>query len=158
LFSFKLPLINSGFINPDIYTKSYYKDKHLSINCPVGSDMMYVEWTGYQDMNTVKRGGSLMIDYLRENQRSKVFNDNRLVPGTWSEASDWAANIWLPLMELAGLKFFAWILSESAFSQLSAKKSVENQDKRAEILFFTHAPEGLKWLEEKPAIQPDADA
>ncbi|CAH0309047.1 MULTISPECIES: PAS domain-containing sensor histidine kinase [unclassified Pedobacter] len=156
-FSFKLPLISSGSADPDIRTKSYYRDKHLSITCPVGSDIMYVEWTGYQDMNTVKRGGSLMIEYLKENRRSKVFNDNRLVPGTWSEASDWAANIWLPLMELAGLKFFAWILSESAFSQLSAQKSVENEEKHSEIVFFTQAEEGLKWLEEKSTFQPDVD-
>jgi len=155
VFSFKLPLISSGSIDPDIRTKSYYRDTHINITCPVGSDIMYVEWTGYQDMNTVKRGGSLMIEYLKENHRSKVFNDNRLVPGTWSEASDWAANIWLPLMELAGLKFFAWILSESAFSQLSAQKSVENEDKHSEIVFFTQAEEGLKWLEEKPTLQPD---
>ena len=151
VFSFKLPLIKSISIAPDIRTKSYYKDKHLIINCPIGSDIMFVEWTGYQDIITVKRGGSLMIDYLKENKRSKVFNDNRLVPGTWSEASDWAATTWLPLMELAGLKYFAWILSESAFSQLSAKKSVENDEKHAEILFFTQAEEGLKWLEEKPS-------
>lgn len=149
VFSFKLPMNNSKLINPEICTKSYYKDKHMTINCPAGSDTMYVEWTGYQDMNTVKRGGALMIDYLRENPRNKVFNDNRMVPGTWSEASDWASNTWLPLMEQAGLKFFAWILSESAFSQLSARKSVENEHKVAEILFFTHAEEGLDWLKMK---------
>jgi hypothetical protein len=61
------------------------------------------------------------------------------------------------LMELAGLKFFAWILSESAFSQLSAQKSVENEEKHSEIVFFTQAEEGLKWLEEKPTFQPDVD-
>ncbi|ARS39111.1 hypothetical protein CA265_05255 [Sphingobacteriaceae bacterium GW460-11-11-14-LB5] len=149
VFSFKLPLISNYLVSPEIHTKSHYKDKHITISCPADSDTMHVEWTGHQDMHSVKHGGTLMIEYLRANQRSKVFNDNRLVPGTWSEASDWAANIWLPLMELAGLKFFAWILSESAFSQLSAKKSVENDDKQAEIVFFTYAEEGLKWLADK---------
>jgi hypothetical protein len=113
----------------------------------MGSDIMHVDWTGYQDIHSVKHGGFLMIEYLKKNKCSKVFNDNRLVPGTWSEASDWAANIWLPLMELAGLQFFAWVLSESAFSQLSAMKSVENEKKQAEILFFTDASEAMQWLE-----------
>ncbi|TBO36404.1 sensor histidine kinase [Pedobacter kyonggii] len=146
VFSFKLPLIQDQSIQPDIYTDSYYKDRHLTISCPAASGIMYVEWTGYQDMHSVKHGGSLMIDYLKNNGCSKVFNDNRLVPGTWSEASDWAAKVWLPLMELAGLRFFAWILSKSAFSQLSAMKSIENDEKSAEIVFFDQAEEGMKWL------------
>lgn len=146
-FSFKLPLLQKTTFEAEIRTKSYYKDKYLSITCPAESDIMYVEWTGYQDMYSVKHGGKLMIEYLEKNKRSKVFNDNRLVPGTWSEASDWASTVWLPLMELAGLKYFAWILSDSAFSQLSAKKSVVNEHKRSEILFFDRAEDGLKWLE-----------
>lgn len=147
IFSFKLPMVQKTIFEAEISTKSYYKDKHISISCPVESDIMHVEWTGYQDMYSVKHGGKLMIEYLENNKRSKVFNDNRLVPGTWSEASDWASSVWLPLMEIAGLKFFAWILSDSAFSQLSAKKSVANEHKQSEILFFDSAEEGLKWLE-----------
>ena len=50
------------------------------------------------------------------------------------------------VMELAGLKFFSWVLSESAFSQLSAQKSVENEDKQAEISFFENAEEAMTWL------------
>jgi PAS domain S-box-containing protein len=147
VFSFKLPLNQHTPVKADIKTSNYYKDRHLTISCPMGSDIMHVDWTGYQDIHSVKHGGFLMIEYLKKNKCSKVFNDNRLVPGTWSEASDWAANIWLPLMELAGLQFFAWVLSESAFSQLSAMKSVENEKKQAEILFFTDASEAMQWLE-----------
>ena len=146
VFSFKLP-INEGIrFEADIKTENYYQDRYITISCPVDSDIMHVNWTGYQDMHSVKHGGLLMIEYLRNNRCSKVFNDNRLVPGTWSEASDWAAKVWLPLMELAGLKFFSWVLSESAFSQLSAQKSVENEDKQAEISFFENAEEAMTWL------------
>jgi anti-sigma regulatory factor (Ser/Thr protein kinase) len=148
-FSFKLPIDPHLQIEAEIRTESYYKDRYIRIHCPKESEIMHVEWTGYQDMRSVKHGGSLMIDYLRKNKRSKVFNDNRLVPGTWSEASDWAATVWLPLMELAGLRFFAWILSSSAFSQLSAKKSVDNEEKSAEISFFNSAEQGMEWLEKQ---------
>jgi len=89
----------------------------------------------------------LMIDYLRSNGRSKVFNDNREVIGTWSEASDWAAEVWLPLMEDAGLQFFAWVFSASVFSQLSAQKSVDNKDKKSEIAFFYQAEDAIEWLD-----------
>ncbi|MFC3560276.1 ATP-binding protein [Pedobacter jamesrossensis] len=146
VFSFKLPLLQEKYFEPKIRTNSYYKDRYITISCSQDSDIMNVEWTGYQDMHSVKHGGSLMVEYLKANQKSKVFNDNRLVPGTWSEASDWAATVWLPLMELAGLKYFAWILSESTFSQLSAEKSIDNEAKRSEIIFFNQAEEGIAWL------------
>jgi len=146
VFSFKLPLSRELNTAPEVRTPSYYRDQYLNISCPIDSDIMYVEWTGYQDMQSVKHGGTLMIEYLGANKRSKVFNDNRLVPGTWSEASDWAASVWLPLMELAGLRFFAWVLSSSAFSQLSAKKSVDNEESSAQILFFDQAEQASAWL------------
>ncbi|MCX3267245.1 sensor histidine kinase [Pedobacter agri] len=145
-FFFKLPLEADHPIQPEIKTKINYKDRYLSISCPQDDDIMYVEWTGHQDMRSVKHGGALMIEYFKANPRSKVFNDNRLVLGTWSEASDWAAEVWLPLMELAGLKYLAWIFSASAFSQLSAQKSVDNEEKTSEILFFYQADEALTWL------------
>lgn len=149
VFSFKLPLTPHHPIEAEIRTKNHYKDKYIAISCNEGDEIMHVEWTGYQDMRSVKHGGSLMIDYLKYNNCSKVFNDNRLVLGTWSEASDWAAEVWLPLMEQAGLKYFAWVLSPSAFSQLSAKKSVANDDKTSDILFFNQADEAMDWLKNK---------
>lgn len=148
-FFFKLPLNPEHPILPDIKTKTEYKDRYITISCPEADDIMYVEWVGHQDMRSVKHGGALMLEYLKSNPRSKLFNDNRLVLGTWSEASDWAAEVWLPLMELAGLKFFAWIFSDSVFSQLSAQKSADNEEKTAEILFFYQADEALEWLKKK---------
>jgi len=145
-FFFKLPLQPFESVAPQERTESYYRDKFITISCSKGSDTMLVDWVGHQDMHSVKHGGKLMIEYLGRNLCTKVFNDNRKVLGTWSEASDWAAETWLPQMELAGLRYFAWIFSPSAFSQLSAVKSVENDQKKAEISFFTDAKEARDWL------------
>jgi PAS domain S-box-containing protein len=145
-FFFKLPLQPYEPAVPQQRNENYYQDSFITISCPAGSDTMYVDWMGHQDMHSVKHGGKLMIEYLGRNCCSKVFNDNRKVLGTWSEASDWAAEIWLPQMELAGLKYFAWVFSPSAFSQLSAVKSVENDEKKAEIAFFSDAEEATHWL------------
>lgn len=145
-FYFKLPLKPYAPAVPQQRTETYYQDKFITISCPEGSDIMFVDWVGHQDMHSVKNGGKLMIEYLGRNRCSKVFNDNRKVLGTWSEASDWAAEIWLPQMELAGLQYFAWVFSPSAFSQLSAVKSVDNDSKKAQIAFFSDADEATDWL------------
>jgi PAS domain S-box-containing protein len=152
VFSFKLPLDPGRPIVPEIKNSNHYKDQYLTISCPENDDIMYVEWVGHQDMRSVKHGGALMIEYLKANPRSKVFNDNRLVLGTWSEASDWAAETWLPQMELAGLEFFAWIFSASVFSQLSAQKSVDNEEKTSEIEFFHSADEAMLWLKKCKSV------
>ena len=145
-FCFKLPLTVDQPILANIKTSNQYKDKHLAINCDNETGIMHVEWYGHQDMYSVKHGGKLMIEYMRNNDCSSVFNDNRDVLGTWSEASDWAATIWLPLMELSGLKYLAWVFSASAFSQLSAKKSVENDEATSDVRFFNDAESAWTWL------------
>ncbi|MFD2288034.1 sensor histidine kinase [Pedobacter petrophilus] len=145
-FHFKLPLSVGQTILPEVKIPDRYKDKYISIKCNNENGIMHVEWYGHQDMHSVKHGGKLMIEYLRNNRCSKVFNDNRAVLGTWSEASDWAANVWLPLMELAGLRHFAWVFSASAFSQLSAKKSVENEEATSDVRFFANAENAWQWL------------
>jgi PAS domain S-box-containing protein len=144
-FYFKLPLAP---FKVDVVEQraDYYQDKYITISCNQKEQLMQVDWRGHQDEKSVKHGGKLMIEYLRNNQCSKVFNDNRKVLGTWSEASDWAATVWLPQMENAGLRNFAWIFSESIFSQLSALKSVENENKSANIRFFANAAEAMDWL------------
>ncbi|MGM9478073.1 sensor histidine kinase [Pedobacter sp. GSP4] len=145
-FFFKLPLKPYRPAVPLQRSSNYYRDAFIEISCPEGSDIMSVDWVGHQDMHSVKHGGKLMIEYLGSNHCSKVFNDNRKVLGTWSEASDWAAETWLPQMELAGLRQFAWVFSPSAFSQLSAVKSTDNNSKKARIAFFSDADEARGWL------------
>ena len=145
-FFFKLPLNPKKPIIAEEQTDSYYRNKYFSISCEEGNDVMNVVWVGHQDMHSVKHGGMLMIDYLKRNKCNKVFNDNREVLGTWSEASDWAATTWLPQMEQAGLQYFAWVLSPSAFSQLSAIKSADNSEKSANISFFSDAQQAMDWL------------
>jgi len=63
-----------------------------------------------------------MWEILKINKSDRVVNDNTHVLGNWSEATDWVGNVWFKMMEQAGLKYLAHILSLSTFSQLAAKK------------------------------------
>ena len=77
---------------------------------------------------------------------TKVLNDNRNVLGTWSEASDWAGEVFFPMIEKEGIKNLAWIFSPSVFSQLSAKKSVDVAVSNITTQFFTDIEEAKIWL------------
>jgi hypothetical protein len=90
-----------------------------------------------------------MLEFVKKNRCERVLNDNRHVLGTWSEAADWVGEVWFPMMEKAGLKYFAWIFSPSSFSQLSARKSVDVMKGKVTTQFFIDIVEADRWLEDK---------
>lgn len=93
----------------------------------------------------------LMLDYLIKNHCDRVVNDNRHVLGNWSEAVDWVGNTWFPMMEKAGLKYFAHLLSPSTFSRLSAKKSIDIMAGIITTQYFTEIEQARKWINERPS-------
>jgi hypothetical protein len=50
-------------------------------------------------------------------------------------------------MEKAGLKYFAWIFSPSAFAQLSARKTVDVMNGAVIAQFFNNAQEAEDWID-----------
>jgi hypothetical protein len=85
---------------------------------------------------------------LAHNKAQKVFNDNTHVLGNWSEAAEWTGKEWFPAMEEAGLRYFAWIFSPSAFSKLATEKSVDLKVGHVITQFFTDIAEADLWLEQ----------
>jgi PAS domain S-box-containing protein len=149
-FYFSLPLTETEEVQAVIQTDQYYQDSTITIIYNDENKRLDVDWKGFQNLETVQRGGTIMLKMLAENKCSKVVNDNRHVLGTWSEAVDWAGIEWFPMMEKAGLKYFAWIYSLSAFSQLSAKKSVDIAVGNITAQFFTDIALAEEWINSQP--------
>jgi two-component system CheB/CheR fusion protein len=149
-FFFRLPLPDGTQDPAVIKTDVFYRDGNITIQYNEPKGRLDVNWTGFQDFGSVKKGGLMTLELLEKNKCSKLLNDNRHVMGTWSEASDWAGNEWLPMLECAGLKYFAWVFSASAFSQLSAKKSVDVMQGNVVVKFFTDIDLALEWLDSNP--------
>lgn len=148
-FYFRLPLSTAHSLKPVIEKHLFYKDDSITISYNEQYRRMDVDWTGFQSFESVQHGGMLMLEMLRENKCTKVLNDNRNVLGTWSEASEWAGEVWFPMIEKAGLKYFAWIYSPSVFSQLSAQKSVDIAVGNVVTQFFTDIGVAEEWLNSK---------
>ncbi|QEM02575.1 hypothetical protein DIU31_003235 [Mucilaginibacter rubeus] len=81
-----------------------------------------------------------------KNRCSPVLNNNTLVKGNWSEASDWGAEVWFPAMAKAGLKKFAWIYSPSTFSRIAAGKSLPSEYDAVQVAFFDDIQKAKGWL------------
>ena len=149
-FYFRLPLTESDALTPIANDERYYKDAHITIFEAKDDDWLEVDWTGYQTVEAVKSGGMKMITMLEASRFHKVMNDNTNVMGTWSEAADWAGQEWFPMMEAAGLRYFAWVYSQSAFSRLSAEKAVDVKVGNAIVQFFTDTASARAWLRNQP--------
>nr|WP_262918294.1 PAS domain-containing sensor histidine kinase [Mucilaginibacter straminoryzae] len=146
-FYFRLPL-KQEVAHGELVLKSVhrYESKHLSIFYNAHQQWLEADWKGFQNFETVKEGCMAILDRIRKNNCGKLLNDNRRVLGTWSEASEWVGMEWFPLAEEAGLKYVAWIVSPSAFSQLSAQKSVDVKQGNIIAQFFTDSKEAEAWL------------
>ncbi|MDB5145349.1 MAG: hypothetical protein JWQ66_4062 [Mucilaginibacter sp.] len=149
-FYFRLPLTTAAGRVPVIQTKTNYQDSKITINYLKESERMEIDWTGFQDFGSVQRGCLLMLDYLVANRCDRVVNDNTHVMGNWSDAVDWVGSEWFPMMEQAGLKYFAHIFSPSTFSQLSAKKSIDIMAGIITTQYFTDIVLAQEWIDSRP--------
>lgn len=145
----RIPLSETSSIKASVANGLAYRNDHLTISCNDTEEWMEVNWTGYQNFESVQNGGLQMIKVLKSSGLKKVLNDNREVLGNWSEASDWAGKVWFPLMIEAGLQDFAWVFSPSIFAQLAAQKSVDVSDGKANVRFFHDMEEAKRWLAEE---------
>jgi PAS domain S-box-containing protein len=145
-FYFRLPLHQQGKKTAPVKTKNHYRDEHLTITYYPDYQRLDVDWTGYQDLQSVQHGCILMWEYLKEHGVDRIVNDNTHVQGNWSDAVDWVGNTWFPMMEQAGLKYFAHIFSPSTFSQLAAQKSIDIMAGIITTQYFTEIELARQWI------------
>jgi two-component system CheB/CheR fusion protein len=148
VFYFLLPLgdnTDKEIIKTD--NKTYYSDSQITIQYNAEIKSLEVDWIGFQNYDSVKKGCLIMLDLLTKNNCAKVLNDNTNVLGNWSEAADWGGTVWFPEMQRAGLQYFAWIYSASTFSKLAAHKSLDFMVGNITTQFFTDIEEAKLWLQ-----------
>jgi len=149
VFYFRLPLDLSNTIKPVVKHDDFYKDQSITIAFNPAYHRLDVDWIGYQNYESVYKGGMMMLEMMRKNNCHKIVNDNRHVLGTWSDAADWARETWFPMMEQAGLEYFAWVYSNSAFSKLSAQKSADVTMGKVITQFFTDLQLAEDWINQR---------
>jgi PAS domain S-box-containing protein len=150
-FYFRLPLQDKKH-EAVAKSNTFYKDSTITIAYNHAYNRLDVDWTGYQDIESVKDGCLMMLEYLVKNKTDRVVNDNTHVLGNWSEAVEWVGNIWFPMMEKAGLKYLAHIFSPNTFSQLSAKKSVDIMAGIVTTQYFTDITLAQQWVNSQPTL------
>lgn len=147
-FYFRLPLRKTE--KPAITkTTTFYRDRHITINFNQTNSRLDVDWTGFHDEASVKQGCLIMLEYLQHNKCDRIVNDNTHVLGNWSEAAEWVGDTWFPMMEKAGLKYFAHVFSPSTFSELAARKSIDIMAGIVTTQFFSDISLAEQWVNDQ---------
>jgi PAS domain S-box-containing protein len=149
IFFFRLLLNPAKKQAPVKHGGHYYKDSNVTIIYNKAYNRIDADWTGFQSLESIQRGCLHIQDMLVKNNVYKILNDNSNVLGNWSEAADWAAQEWLPAIAKAGLRYFAWVYSSSAFSRLSARKSVSMLPANIIMRFFTDTASAETWINQQ---------
>ncbi|RZK44107.1 MAG: PAS domain S-box protein [Pedobacter sp.] len=144
-FYFRLPLSTESWGNVTEKNK-FYQDETVLIDFNAEHNRLDVDWVGHQNMETVKRGCLKILEMILRFKVVKILNNNKKVLGSWSDASEWVGTVFFPMMEKKGVHSVAWVYSPNAFSQLSAKKSVDVAMGTIKTQFFTSVSEAENWI------------
>jgi len=129
-----------------------FHDSFISIYRDPNTPYLYVDWKGFQSLDTARQGGERILELMLRENVDSVLNDNTHVLGAWRAATDWVANDWFPRMKEAGLRRFAWVHSPSKRSQMSTTTTVNLMDADASgIKIFHNKAEAAEWLDQTRA-------
>jgi hypothetical protein len=104
--------------------ETLYMQPHIEITYHPDTQILFCRWIGYQTRQGIEEAGGIILDLIKQRNIKRILNDNSLVVGPWHHTANWTHEVWFPAVIDAGLKHFAWVLSENMFASVSAKKAM----------------------------------
>lgn len=123
-------------------------DEGLDLEYDSYHHWIYSNWRGNQDFNAVKRGCDLIYDLLVAKNCTKLFIDNRLALGDWSEAIPWILEEFVPRLEKKGIKAIGWVLSPSMIHRLTSLELIKAMNTSLQVELFNEFSAAKQWLKQ----------
>ncbi|QNF32623.1 STAS/SEC14 domain-containing protein [Adhaeribacter swui] len=133
--------------------KNNYGKIFLTITFEAENNWVYNNWFGSQSQENVRLGANTCLEILMQNHCSYLINDNRLVAGPWSQATDWLLTNWLPRAIAGGLTYFAHITSLEPLARLSAENLRNHLVGNLQMEIFEDVPRAEAWLKAKQQLK-----
>jgi hypothetical protein len=125
--------------------KTFFKGRYLNED-----DMLYCQWIGFvNEIEPSKKACMAVVDLIETYHADALMNDNREQSGPWPKLDEWLGTVWIPAMAQKGLKYFAHIHSESAFTQISANNVLKQSISGIEFAHFKTEEAAMMWLKER---------
>ena len=120
----------------------------LTISYEAQHPWVYATWSGHQTLESVQRGANTYLEVLAKYHCPYLFNDNRLVAGPWSQATEWLAHDWTPRAVALGLTHFAHVISPESLARLSAENLLHRIHGSLQMQIFEEAEKAAGWLQQ----------
>ena len=117
------------------------------------NNWIHAEWEGFANLESIKSWGESFIDLLETTKCPYFLNDDSKSSGPWTSALDWIQSFLIPNAIEKGAKYYAHVISESAFAALSSQELNSKIADILEIGSFNNVANAKEWLKEKQSKQ-----
>lgn len=126
-------------------------DVYLVAERMPGNTYILAQWTGRQNLATVKEGGNYYIEMMEQEPCAKLLNSHKELVGPWDIANDWIVQEWTPKVRALGLRYMAQVLAYGVYGQMSFYQLHQRIDDQFEIKMFENEEAARDWLLQLPA-------
>ena len=119
----------------------------LTISYDYDNNWLYLDWHGALDDESVMAGALKLLELLKQQNCSKVLNDNTRITGLWADAARWGSDVFFPMLYDAGCRYFSWVYSAERYSELSAQLAVQHTTAGITIMTFHSLGTASEWLQ-----------
>jgi hypothetical protein len=112
---------------------------------------IYAKWEGFANLEAIKSWGESYIKLLIETGCPNFLNDDSKSTGPWTNALEWIQSYLIPNAIENGVRYYAHVVSESAFAALSSQELNSRIADILEIGSFNNVEDAKKWLQEMQA-------
>ena len=105
-------------------------------------------WEGFANLEAIKSWGESYINMVDETKCAYFLNDDSKSTGPWTSALEWIQSFLIPNAIEKGVRYYAHVVSESAFAALSAQELNSRIADILEIGSFNNLEDAQKWLRE----------
>ena len=105
-----------------------------------------VRWEGFADLETIKDWGESYLRLLEETGCPYLLNDDSKSADTWNSSLEWIENYLTPKAIERGLRYYAHVVSESAFAALDYRELNSRVADILDVASFKDIKDGKIWL------------
>jgi hypothetical protein len=130
-----------------ITTSRVFQEKYVRIHFDVNNKILIAKWNGRLQLDEVKRGCSLMRDFIAENAITKHMSNHTHLKMLSEEVQKYLAEEWFPEVYALGLRKVGVIVTEDLFAQTTVLNvNMKAQQEELAIHTFYKVSDCLEWL------------
>ncbi len=105
-------------------------------------------WKGFAKSGEFREGINKSLEFFKQKKVDKIISDTKNLSLIKKEDTDWVAKEVTPAMVKQGLRYMAFIVPSSVFTQLSVDNYKTEAGKSVTIRYFDQLNDAKTWLSE----------